>query len=83
MLSNPVDVASPPNNPARTPPKEEARNHNPIICPKYLFGEYLEKADNPTGEIKLTLQRYGVNKLTVATGRLPGMKLKRTRLQRA
>ena len=50
MLSNPVDVASPPNNPAKTPPREEARNHNPIICPKYLFGEYLEKADNPTGD---------------------------------
>ena len=50
MLSKPVDVASPPNNPANTPPREEARNHNPIIWPKYLFGEYLEKADNPTGD---------------------------------
>ena len=50
MLSNPDSVASPPNKPARTPPKEEAKNHIPIIWPAYLFGEYFEKAERPTGD---------------------------------
>ena len=50
ILLNPDSVASPPNNPANTPPKEEAKNHKPIICPRYFFGEYLEKAESPTGD---------------------------------
>ncbi|SVA66327.1 uncharacterized protein METZ01_LOCUS119181, partial [marine metagenome] len=48
--SKPSSVASPPNNPAKTPPREDAKNHIPIIWPRYLLGEYFEKADKPTGE---------------------------------
>ena len=49
MLLKPDSVASPPNSPASTPPREEAKNHKPIIWPRY-FLEYLEKADKPTGD---------------------------------
>jgi hypothetical protein len=36
-------------SPAKPAAKEEDKNHIPIICPLYRFGEYLAVADNPTG----------------------------------
>lgn len=39
----------PPNVPAIRLPKDVATNHNPIICPRYLFGDNLVILLNPTG----------------------------------
>ena len=44
-------VASPDSIPAIIAPKEDAKNHTPIIWPIYLFGESLDIAANPIGLI--------------------------------
>ena len=53
MLSRPSPSASPPSNPARTPPMADAKNHKPNFV-QHIFLEHIVKKLKVQLEIKLT-----------------------------